>query len=273
MVWVESGALRILLIASVALPSAGCGAPRFEPSGEPADHLQRAGDGVAGALRPARVARAAMHRDGDVDAAAVAEADAVAGAVEDRHLGAHAGRLDDAADRVVTAGLARDAAEEHHLSGDAEFSRRGWIAARGGSRRAAPSVRSGPCPAPPRPAGRIDAPSRTSPPYGLGMVAGGWVIALVTSISERPLSLRPSVEQRLPMASRRISVTPISRSRGSTALSMKARSCGSASNSSVSGLGTRTSSTIRRLGALRRDQRQHGVEIGRHGGGYAFAPP
>ena len=89
--------------------------------GEPADHLQRAGDGVAGALRPARMARAAMHRDGDVDAAAVAETDAVAGAVEDRHFGAHAGRLDDAADRVMTAGLARDAAEEHHLSGNGNF--------------------------------------------------------------------------------------------------------------------------------------------------------
>src|SRR5262245_42017332 len=73
------------------------------------------------------------------------------------------------------------------------------------------------------------------------MVAGGWFIALVTSISERPLSPLPRVASRLPMASRWWSAIPISGRRGATAVSMNARNLGSASMRSVSGLGTRAS--------------------------------
>src|SRR5712691_13099255 len=49
------------------------------------------------------------------------------------------------------------------------------------------------------------------------------------------------------MRSRRTSVTPICRNKGATAVSMKSRSLGSASLSSVSGLGTRARSIIRAL--------------------------
>ena len=49
------------------------------------------------------------------------------------------------------------------------------------------------------------------------------------------------------MRSRRMSLTPMARSRGSTAVSMNARNFGSASRSFVSGLGTRASATIRAL--------------------------
>ena len=62
-----------------------------------------------------------MHRDGDIDPAAIAEADAVAGAVEDRHLGAQPGGFDDAFDRIVAAGLAGHAAQEHDLARDRYF--------------------------------------------------------------------------------------------------------------------------------------------------------
>ena len=76
------------------------------------------------------------------------------------------------------------------------------------------------------------------------MVAAGWFIALVASINERPVSPRPQVASRLPIGSRRISVMPICRSHGATAVSMNWRSWGSASKSSVSGLGMRASAII-----------------------------
>ncbi len=86
--------------------------------------LHRAGNRVAAAGGSAAVAWAAVHRDGHVHPAAVTEADPVAGAVEQRHLGAHAGFLEQAADGIMAAGLAGDAAKEdkfaeHDLAGQA----------------------------------------------------------------------------------------------------------------------------------------------------------
>src|ERR1044072_5008072 len=45
--------------------------------------------------------------------------------------------------------------------------------------------------------------SMTAPPYGSGMVLGGWFIACATSIIERPLRAAPFSAMRLLIASRR----------------------------------------------------------------------
>ena len=88
---------------------------RWQPHlrGQAAHDLERAGDGVAALGRPAAVTRDAVDRYGDVDTAAIAEADAVAGAVEYRHVGAHAGGFDDAANGVMPSGFAGDATQKH----------------------------------------------------------------------------------------------------------------------------------------------------------------
>ena len=74
---------------------------------------------------------------------------------------------------------------------------RRWIEAPTGSQRAAPSVRSSPCRAPPRPAGRTARRRAPRRRRDWAWSRRGWVIALVTSMSERPLSPRPKSRQQI----------------------------------------------------------------------------
>ena len=108
--------------------------------------LERAGDRVAAVVGAGAVRRHAFHGDEHVDAAAISEADAVAVAAEQAHLGPHAFGLHHVPDRVMASGFARDAAEEHQPAVD-----RGAAAddrVHGMQHRApwSPSVRSDPCP-------------------------------------------------------------------------------------------------------------------------------
>src|SRR6185503_15600134 len=88
---------------------------------EAAQELHRAGDRVRAVVRPARVRGGSAHDHSCVDAAAVAELQLEAVAVDEGDVGAYAFRLDHVADRVVLAGLARDAADEVQLAMQSNF--------------------------------------------------------------------------------------------------------------------------------------------------------
>ncbi len=62
--------------------------------------------------------RRALDRHEHVDAAAVAKRDLQAGTAEHRHIGADSSALDDALDRIMLAGFARETAGEQQPAGD-----------------------------------------------------------------------------------------------------------------------------------------------------------
>jgi hypothetical protein len=64
-----------------------------------------------------------MHRDGDVDSAAVAQTDPVACPVQNSHLGARTRRFQNTADGIVASGFARHAAQERELPSDRHAAR------------------------------------------------------------------------------------------------------------------------------------------------------
>src|SRR5262249_40318561 len=59
---------------------------------------------------------AAVNRHGHVNAAAIAETDAIAGPVEHSHVGAYSSAFNDAANSVMAARLTRNAAQKHQLT-------------------------------------------------------------------------------------------------------------------------------------------------------------
>ena len=101
----------------------------FDLLQQQADRFGRTGDGIGAVPRPRRMAGRALHRHEHVDTAAVAERDLQSGPAQHRHVGSYARALDNAPDRIVLAGLAREAAGEDELAldrgltGDHDFHR------------------------------------------------------------------------------------------------------------------------------------------------------